>query len=68
MKTFELDFKPYSLYKYPVLLIASGWHYIYRIKPFTYDSHEFKKLPNLIRNIFIFVLFIIALNFYYAFF
>jgi len=68
MKTFELDFKPYSLYKYPASLIASGWHYMYRIKPFTYDPYEFKKLPNLTRNIFIIVLLIIALNFYYAFF
>lgn len=36
MNCFELTFQPGSLYKIPVTFIASGWHYLYRIRPFRY--------------------------------
>ncbi len=38
MKRFDLIFKPYSLVKYPVMAIAKGWHYLYRVRPFTYNG------------------------------
>lgn len=43
MMTFELQFKPYSLYKLPASLIAIGWHYLYRVRPFEYKPDKFNR-------------------------
>lgn len=37
MNCFDLTFRPYSPYKIPATIIASGWHYLYRVRPFRYD-------------------------------
>lgn len=36
MKSLTLKFKPYSFLKYPANILASGWHYLYRVRPFKY--------------------------------
>lgn len=46
MKRFDLFFKPNSIVKYPVTVIAKGWHYFYRVRPFTYNSNVNKDSIN----------------------
>ena len=60
MLTFELEFKPYSLYKYPTKLIASGWHYLYRVRPFKYNPVD--KKVQMYKKILLMVFFIVVLN------
>ncbi len=68
MLTFELDFKPYSLFKYPATFIASGWHYLYRVRPFRYKPAESNGKLLLSQKILIVIFFIVVLNCCYALF
>jgi hypothetical protein len=64
MLTFDLEFKPYSFYKYPTTLIASGWHYLYRVKPFRYNPVD--KRVQMYQKILLLAVLAVVLNCCYA--
>jgi hypothetical protein len=66
MNCFDLTFRPYSPYKIPASLIASGWHYLYRVRPFRYYPSYTNQSNHLLRNIFIFVLLVVIINCFYG--
>lgn len=68
MKAFDLYFKPRSFYKIPVSIVASGWHYLYRVKPFTYDPYKKTNSYSIYPVLIGLVLLITFINYYYALF
>ena len=48
MKLLEVQFRDYYILKYPIILMIKYWHYMNRVRPFTYKRDPQSKTKAII--------------------